>query len=76
MKNWRSAAGFDRSDQHSTCWGLRSNFDYFDDKNIMIAHLSVLTKVDDVFADLDPGTSFLRLNWKYDDDGLVMIMMI
>ena len=21
MKNWRFAAGFDRSDQHSTCWG-------------------------------------------------------
>ena len=41
----------------------------------MIAHLSVLTKVDDVFADLDTGTSFLRLNWKYDDDGLVMIMI-
>ena len=27
-----------------------------------------MTKVDDVFADLDPGTSFFGLDWKYDDD--------
>ena len=37
-------------------------YDHDEDYDDKIVHLSILTKVDDVFADLDPRTSFLRLN--------------